>query len=105
MITVTPKASKEILGLMNAAEGASALRIRVMSGGCSGLSYGLNFEGEAQADDQVLESNGVRLYVDAQSALYLEGASIDFIEGTDGSGFRIENPNAKSCSSGCDSCG
>ena len=101
MLTVTMKASEKIQDLMRETPGeADALRVRVVSGGCSGLSYGLNFEREAQPDDHVFESNGVRVYVDPRSALYLDGVEIDYVEGLQGAGFKIANPNAKS-SCGC----
>jgi iron-sulfur cluster assembly accessory protein len=99
-LTVTPKASEKIQDLMRDSGGAEALRVRVVSGGCSGLSYGLNFEKEALPDDQVFETNGVRVYVDPRSAVYLTGVEIDFVESLQGSGFKIANPNAKS-SCGC----
>jgi iron-sulfur cluster assembly accessory protein len=101
MLTVTPKASEKIHDLMRETPGeAEALRVRVVSGGCSGLSYGLNFEKDTAPDDQVFETNGVRIIVDPRSALYLEGVEIDYVEGLQGSGFKIANPNAKS-SCGC----
>jgi iron-sulfur cluster assembly accessory protein len=100
MLTVTPKASEKIQDLMRDSGGAEALRVRVVSGGCSGLSYGLNFEKEALPDDHVIETNGIRVYVDPRSAMYLTGVEIDFVESLQGSGFKIANPNAKS-SCGC----
>lgn len=96
MLTVTPKASEKIQDLMRDSGGADALRVRVTSGGCSGLSYGMNFEKDALPDDQVIETGGIRVYVDPRSALYLDGVEIDYVEGLQGSGFKIANPNAQS---------
>jgi len=100
MLKVTPKASEKIQDLMRDSGGAEALRVRVMSGGCSGLSYGLNFEKDSEPDDQVFETSGIRVFVDPRSALYLDGVEIDYVESLQGSGFKIANPNAKS-SCGC----
>ena len=85
------------------------LRVFVASGGCSGIQYGLALESQAQDTDTVVESNGLKLYVDPTSAEYLHGAIIDYENSPMGSGFRIENPNvANVCGcgeqSGCDGC-
>lgn len=70
------------------------LRVRVKGGGCSGLSYGLNFESDPQADDRVVEQDGVRLLLDPRSELYLAGTRLDHTSGLNGQGFTFENPNA-----------
>ncbi len=72
------------------------LRIYVQGGGCSGFQYGLIVEETPGAGDQVIESNGVKLYVDPISIRYLKGAEIDWVESVSGGGFTIRNPNAKS---------
>ena len=72
------------------------LRIAVVGGGCSGYQYGMAFEKEAQADDEVLTVNGLKIFVDPMSSMYLKGASIEYVESLQGAGFKIENPNAKS---------
>ncbi|HEX7242392.1 MAG TPA: iron-sulfur cluster insertion protein ErpA [Longimicrobiaceae bacterium] len=95
-ITVTPTAVAEVRRYMEeqgAAE-ASGLRVGVLPGGCSGFQYGLNIEDEAAEDDLVLESNGVRLFVDPFSMQYLNGTEIDFVSTFQGSGFTFNNPNA-----------
>jgi iron-sulfur cluster assembly accessory protein len=66
----------------------------VLPGGCSGFQYGLNIEDEAQDDDDILESNGVRLFVDPFSGQYLDGVEIDYVTTMMGSGFTFKNPNA-----------
>jgi len=77
-----------------------ALRVFVSGGGCSGMQYGMAFEESARDFDQVVEVDGVRLLVDPTSLMYLQGATIDFIDSLMGGGFRIDNPNAVS-SCGC----
>jgi iron-sulfur cluster assembly protein len=78
----------------------AGLRVFVSGGGCSGLQYGMAFETDGEADDIVFESEGVRVFVDPVSIMYLQGASIDFVDSLMGGGFKIENPNAVS-SCGC----
>jgi iron-sulfur cluster insertion protein len=77
------------------------LRIRVVGGGCSGMSYELGWEDQAAADDNVFDAQGIRVYIDKFSAPYLAGSEIDFVENNMmGAGFAIKNPNVKS-SCGC----
>lgn len=76
------------------------LRVFVQGGGCSGLQYGMAFEAGPEEYDTVVETDGVRLVVDANSMNYLHGATIDFVDSLMGGGFRIDNPNAVS-SCGC----
>ena len=76
------------------------LRVFVSGGGCSGMQYGMAFEETPQAHDAVVNTDGVRLIIDPTSMMYLEGATIDFVDSLVGGGFRIDNPNAMS-SCGC----
>ena len=105
MINVTSIAAEKI-GELLADEGkpAAGLRVFVQGGGCSGFQYGLMIEeGEPTPDvDKVVESNGVRLFVDPISVRYLKGAEVDFVDNLSGGGFTIKNPNAKS-TCGCGS--
>lgn len=71
-----------------------ALRVFVTGGGCSGMQYGMAFESEPQEFDRVVAVDGVRLLVDPTSLMYLEGATIDFVDSLVGGGFRIDNPNS-----------
>ncbi len=74
-----------------------ALRVFVSGGGCSGLQYGMAFEATPRDFDAVVEpEDGVRLIVDPTSLMYLEGATIDYVDSLMGGGFRIDNPNAVS---------
>lgn len=79
------------------------LRVSVVSGGCSGLTYDLDFEpGEnVNKDDKEFDEQGVKMIVDMRSFLYLAGTKLDYSEGLDGQGFHFHNPNAvRSCSCG-----
>ncbi len=78
-----------------------ALRVAVRPGGCSGFSYDMFFDSEFAADDSLSEVGGVRVVVDAASAPYLKGASLDYKDGLQGAGFAINNPNAtRTCGCG-----
>jgi len=79
---------------------ANGLRIFVAQGGCSGYQYGMVLEDHARNDDVSWSVDGINVYVDNQSASFLKGASIDFVETVQGAGFKIDNPNAVS-SCGC----
>ena len=77
------------------------LRVSVVGGGCSGLSYKLDFDNESQPNDQVFEDNGVKLVTDLKSFLYLCDTTLDFSDGLNGKGFHFVNPNAsRSCGCG-----
>ncbi|PYM07968.1 MAG: iron-sulfur cluster assembly accessory protein [Candidatus Rokuibacteriota bacterium] len=102
MITLTETAAKKVSDLrLEEGKPEWGLRIRVVGGGCSGMSYELGWEAEAGADDDVIESQGIKLYVDPHSAPYLAGSEIDFVQNDMmGAGFAVKNPNVKS-SCGC----
>lgn len=102
IITVTPKAAEKIQEFMKEeSEKPEFLRVYVQGGGCSGLSYGMGFEKQAEEDDIILEESGVKIVVDSYSIDHLKGANVDYIESLMGSGFKINNPNVtKSCSCG-----
>ena len=97
VLGVTEPAAEEIRKFMSSEEGLPAtagLRVRVVPGGCSGFQYSLNIEEESKANDHVIESNGVRMFVDMFSAQYLNGVEIDYVTNVMGSGFTFKNPNA-----------
>ncbi len=102
MITLTENAAKEVQRLIAAQNLTDAnLRLGVKGGGCSGLSYTLNFETEKKEEDQVFQVHGVRVIVDPKSLIFLEGTTLDFVSGLEGTGFKFVNPNAsKSCGCG-----
>ena len=70
------------------------LRVFVAGGGCSGLQYGMAFEAQARDMDTIVDAHGLKVYLDPVSLEYLSGATIDYVDGLMGAGFRIENPNA-----------
>jgi iron-sulfur cluster assembly protein len=102
MITLTPIAATKVQDLL-AQRGSPGigLRIGVRGGGCSGNSYYMEFcEAEAPGDE-VVETNGVKLFVDLKSMVLLGGTEIDYVEGLMGAGFKFNNPNVKhSCACG-----
>ncbi len=101
VMTVTPAAVDIIRNLLVQREIPNhALRVFVSGGGCSGMQYGMAFEESAKDYDHTVEVDGVRLIVDPTSLMYLQGATIDFVDSLMGGGFRIDNPNAVS-SCGC----
>jgi iron-sulfur cluster assembly protein len=102
MITITPKAVDKVKELLAAEKkDGYGLRVTVMGGGCSGHKYGLSFEESQGLEDRIWEFDGLKVYIDAASGEFLEGASVDYVDGLNGSGFKIENPNAtKSCRCG-----
>lgn len=99
-ITVTPTAATEVQRFMEeqGAMDTAGLRVAVLPGGCSGFQYGLNIEDESQEDDEIMELNGLRLFVDPFSVQYLDGVEIDYVTTMMGAGFTFKNPNA---SGGC----
>lgn len=103
MITVTDKAKAKALILMQE-EGhpeGSFIRVGVEGGGCSGLSYKLEFDHNLKADDKVFEDKGVKIVCDRKSFLYLVGTELDFSDGLNGKGFQFNNPNAsRTCGCG-----
>ena len=95
MITLTDAAASQLRHLFRRRGPAEqGLRIFVHAGGCAGLQYGMAFEAQEREDDTVVESRGVRLYVDPFSAAYLQGTCIGYSDDPKGVGFRVENPNA-----------
>jgi iron-sulfur cluster assembly accessory protein len=93
MVTITPKAADKVREFMADDAEASALRIAVQGGGCSGFQYALGFDAGPQDGDAIIEMHGVTIIVDPFSAPYLRGAGVDFVDGLTGTGFKIENPN------------
>lgn len=96
-LDVSAPAAEEIRKFMSSEEGlpgTAGLRVRVVPGGCSGFQYSLNIEEESRANDHVIESNGVRMFVDMFSAQYLNGVEIDYVTNVMGSGFTFKNPNS-----------
>ena len=101
LVSLTPTAAAKVKELMaEEPEDSLVLRVAIQGGGCSGFQYGLGFDTAPAEGDEILDLEGVRVVVDPFSAPYLQGASIDFLNGLQESGFKIDNPNASS-SCGC----
>ncbi|REJ82821.1 MAG: iron-sulfur cluster assembly accessory protein [Bacteroidetes bacterium] len=103
MIKVSEKAKEKAIELMkseNRPEG-SFIRVGVEGGGCSGLTYKLEFDHESREDDKIFEDKGIKIVCDKKSFLYLIGTELDFSEGLNGKGFTFINPNAsRTCGCG-----
>lgn len=103
MLTITDKAKNKIDMLIKDSNLSSAyfLRVSVQGGGCSGLSYNLDFDDEEKPGDQFFEDKGIRIALDMKSFLYLAGTELDFSDGLNGKGFNFHNPNAsRTCGCG-----
>jgi iron-sulfur cluster assembly protein len=103
MITVTENAKKQAINLIKEENrpADSFIRVGVDSGGCSGLSYKLEFDHVLQPTDQVFEDKGIKIVVDKKSFLYLIGTELDYSAGLNGKGFVFINPNAsRTCGCG-----
>ncbi len=102
-LSLTPTAVskvREVLTMQNPQP--AGLRIGVVGGGCSGFQYQMVFETQATPMDKVMEFDGLKVFVDQTSLMYLDGTRVDYIESLEGSGFKFENPNVKS-TCGCGS--
>jgi iron-sulfur cluster assembly protein len=103
MITVTENAKNKAIFLMkeeNKPDG-SFIRVGVEGGGCSGLTYKLEFDNLLKEGDKVFEDKGIRIVCDRKSFLYLVGTELDFSDGLNGKGFQFNNPNAsRTCGCG-----
>jgi iron-sulfur cluster assembly protein len=95
MITLTDKGAEkvhEFLAAQSAVAETAGLRVGVRGGGCSGFQYALAFD-EQREGDTVFEDRGIRLLVDGPSLPYVKGSVIDFVDGLQGAGFKVDNPN------------
>lgn len=104
-VTVSEKAqlkAKELMRLANILEdGSYFLRVSVVGGGCSGLSYKLDFDNEIQPADQIFETENLKIVTDMKSLLYLLNTELDYSDGLNGKGFIFKNPNAsRTCGCG-----
>src|ERR1044071_8207903 len=103
-IMLTKKAEDKVKEIMSEQpEPYAGLRIQVVGGGCSGFSYRMGFDKNFNdQSDQIFEFDGLKVFIDKQSLLYMDGAEVDYIEGLNGAGFKFNNPNS-TASCGCGS--
>jgi iron-sulfur cluster assembly accessory protein len=102
-VTLTPNAVAKVKEIMAQQTPVPAgLRVGVQGGGCSGFSYAMSFENSAGMMDKTFTFDGLKVFVDATSVMYLNGCIVDYIETLEGAGFKFENPNVKS-TCGCGS--
>ncbi len=102
-IIISDKAQEKLMKLKADAglSDAFGIRVSVQGGGCSGLSYKLDFDDTEQAGDQIFNDKGFKIMVNLKSYLYLAGTELDFSDGLNGKGFHFSNPNAtRSCGCG-----
>ncbi|MGB8194711.1 MAG: iron-sulfur cluster assembly accessory protein [Chitinophagaceae bacterium] len=104
-IFVSDKAKEKIINLMEESgysnDPSYFLRVSVVGGGCSGLSYKMDFDNQSKSADQVFEHNGIKVVTDLKSFLYLVNTTLEFSEGLNGKGFYFNNPNAsRTCACG-----
>jgi iron-sulfur cluster assembly protein len=102
MLNVTQNAVRHLRTLLQAqpADGGKGLRVQIEKGGCSGLHYEMTLD-EQKTGDEIVESDGMKFFVDSESADYLKGATLDYREGLTAAGFQIVNPNAaRTCGCG-----
>ena len=103
MVQLTETAITKVQEILDTQEPKPAgLRISVVGGGCSGFSYSMSFENAPGVMDKVYSFDGLKVYVDATSAMYLNGCTVDYVETLEAAGFKFENPNVKS-TCGCGS--
>lgn len=100
MLTLTTTAVEKVKSILSERSEEGGLRISVVGGGCSGFQYQMSLDKQANPDDQVIEQEGLKVFVDTKSLLYLNGTRVDYVDGLNGSGFKFENPNSKG-SCGC----
>jgi iron-sulfur cluster assembly protein len=103
MITLTPTAVGKVKEILDSQEPQpEGLRISVVGGGCSGFSYSMAFENTPGMLDKTYQFDGLKVFIDQASMLYLDGAEVDYVESMEGSGFKFNNPQVKS-TCGCGS--
>jgi iron-sulfur cluster assembly accessory protein len=96
-ITLTANAVTKVREIMAQQNPVPAgLRVGVVGGGCSGFSYSMSFENAPGMMDKTFDMDGLKVYVDATSVMYLNGCIVDYVETLEGAGFKFENPNVKS---------
>jgi iron-sulfur cluster assembly accessory protein len=95
MLTLTATAIDKVKEIMAERKEEGGLRIAVIGGGCSGFQYQMSLDSQPAADDTVFDHQGLKVFVDTRSLLYLDGSKVDYVEGLNGTGFKFENPNSR----------
>jgi iron-sulfur cluster assembly accessory protein len=94
LITITDNAAEKVKALMEQeGEEDLGLRVAVRPGGCSGFQYSIYFDDEINDDDEVVETKGIKVILDAMSVPYIMGSEFDYVDGLMGAGFTVNNPN------------
>jgi iron-sulfur cluster assembly accessory protein len=102
-VLLTPKAVEMVKEAMEREGlGGHGIRVGVMGGGCAGFQYSMDFEKDAKDGDLTFDVNGVKVFVDPMSSMYLQGVTVDYVVGLQGAGFKFNNPNART-TCGCGS--
>ena len=95
-ITITEKAATRLKNIMKSEEPSTkGIRVAIDTGGCSGMSYNITFDGEKKEFDKVYESHGIQIFCDVKSWIYVRGCVIDFSNDLLNGGFKVNNPNAE----------
>lgn len=103
MLHITDNARDRVKALLekDGLDSSYFVRVSVETGGCSGMSYRMDFDNALRPDDEVVDDNGMKLVTDPRSVLYLFGTTLDFSDGLNGKGFHFVNPNAaRTCGCG-----
>jgi iron-sulfur cluster assembly protein len=96
MIELTERAVSKIKEILEGSDPRpKGVRIAVVGGGCSGFNYSMNFENEVGFLDKTFQFDGLTVFIDQASLLYLEGAKVDYVEALEGQGFKFDNPNVR----------
>lgn len=100
MLTLTPTAVEKVKAVLSQRGENGGLRIAVVGGGCSGFQYQMTIDKDSNEEDKIVEQDGIRMFIDPRSLLYLDGTIVDYVETLTGAGFKFDNPNARG-SCGC----
>ena len=105
MIAFTPIAISKVKEIIAERDASLGLRIIAAAGGCSGFQYQMTLDKQQEEDDEALDFEGLKVLVDAQTMIFMDGTTIDYVEAAGGAGFTFDNPNAQSACSSCGSHG
>ena len=101
LIRITESADEKLISLIDREQSGSMLRIKIVGGGCNGLSYKMNFTDDTKQGDILVQTMSSQLLIDPKTALFIKGTLLDYSQNLVGGGFQFNNPNAKaSCSCG-----